>query len=955
MSTENAPGIPRSNASGRIALIIVLALAAFLRIWNFPASQEIRDWDEMGYVCNGLMAWEGLTPGWRSTPAGPQTWTGWLYAAGESGLETLRARGDKSVPGMLKPYLAIDQALFKAYEDIGPLRRLMLVISLAVAIIAIYFGYRLGAKYGGPAGGLLVGGLVAVLPLYIDLCGNAKSASDSWMFSIMAVSCAATLTGQRRCWWAGIFLGLAIASRIDMVLVLPPVLWALWDTSPGGIPWKNLLLTMAVTAAAGIIAAPFAVEGFVGLTRNAATSRAIGYWPVASPRLETLKNLAWNQGLGPLLLATIIGLLFFPSGTRRRRAVLRGLCGVDGVHDVRQSLHGHALSRRPDHRLVDLRGDRRRRAAPTSATVHYLSPSAPCCWRFHSCKRSIRSSPPRPFMCRKPPRNGSMSMFRPERRCICIPDLFRMRVLPTADSANAIWDLLSENHAWETRMKEGFDRFSLPKEFLPRALSEDNLEADRGLARRWFILGGGHSSRPRFDVRLISLSATFGLQRSNTGAAFQKTGGVVVWRTAASGMPPGLGEPYLQMDEQQRRRHLDFCLARHPREIEEMKPISLTIVMPCLNEADTLAACIKKAQLGLERAGVAGEILIADNGSTDGSQEIGTKLGARVVHVPEKGYGNALKGGIAAASGKWIIMGDADDSYDFSEITGFVKKLGEGNDLVMGCRLLRGGGKVLPGAMPFSHRWFGNPMFTLMARHMFSSRIHDVYCGLRAFTKEHYERLDLRCVGMEFATEMLIKSSINGAKIAEVPITLHPDGRKAHAPHLKTFRDGWRTLRFFMIFSPRWLFLYPGILLVLLGLIGFALAMPNVPLGGITFDAHTLLFSSLAILLGYQSILFAILAKTFAVNEGLLPEDEKFNRFFKVMYLERGLMLGAASFFAGIVLLACAVGQWWHVHFGHLDYAHTMRWVIPGFTLTALGFQTCLSSFFVSILGMKRR
>ena len=386
-----------------------------------------------------------------------------------------------------------------------------------------------------------------------------------------------------------------------------------------------------------------------------------------------------------------------------------------------------------------------------------------------------------------------------------------------------------------------------------------------------------------------------------------------------------------------------------------MKPISLTIVMPCLNEADTLAACIKKAQLGLERAGVAGEILIADNGSTDGSQEIGTKLGARVVHVPEKGYGNALKGGIAAASGKWIIMGDADDSYDFSEITGFVKKLGEGNDLVMGCRLPGGGGKVLPGAMPFSHRWFGNPMFTLMARHMFSSRIHDVYCGLRAFTKEHYERLDLRCVGMEFATEMLIKSSINGAKIAEVPIPLHPDGRKAHAPHLKTFRDGWRTLRFFMIFSPRWLFLYPGILLVLLGLIGFALAMPNVPLGGITFDAHTLLFSSLAILLGYQSILFAILAKTFAVNEGLLPEDEKFNRFFKVMYLERGLMLGAASFFAGIVLLACAVGQWWHVHFGHLDYAHTMRWVIPGFTLTALGFQTCLSSFFVSILGMKRR
>ena len=383
--------------------------------------------------------------------------------------------------------------------------------------------------------------------------------------------------------------------------------------------------------------------------------------------------------------------------------------------------------------------------------------------------------------------------------------------------------------------------------------------------------------------------------------------------------------------------------------------ISLTIVMPCLNEADTLAACIQKARLGLERAGVAGEILIADNGSTDGSIEIGEKLGARVVRVKEKGYGQALKGGIEAAQGKWIIMGDADDSYDFSDIAGFVKKLGEGHELVMGCRLPAGGGKVLPGAMPFSHRWIGNPMFTLMARHMFASPIHDVYCGLRAFTRELYDRLDLRCTGMEFATEMLIKSSLTGSRIAEVPITLHPDGRKAHAPHLKTFRDGWRTLRFFLVFSPRWLFLYPGILLVLLGLIGYAVAMPGIPIGGIRFDAHTLLFSSLAVLLGYQSILFAVFAKTFAINEGLLPVDVNLKRFFEIMYLERGLMLGGVTFVFGIALLAAAVVQWWQVHFGSLDYAHTMRWVIPGVMLTALGFQTILSSFFVSILGMKRR
>jgi glycosyltransferase involved in cell wall biosynthesis len=383
--------------------------------------------------------------------------------------------------------------------------------------------------------------------------------------------------------------------------------------------------------------------------------------------------------------------------------------------------------------------------------------------------------------------------------------------------------------------------------------------------------------------------------------------------------------------------------------------IELTILMPCLNESDTVAACIRKARLGLERAGVKGEILIADNGSTDGSIEIAEKLGARVVHVKKKGYGNALKGGIEAARAEWIIMGDADDSYDFSEIEGFVKKLREGSELVMGCRLSGGGGRVMTGAMPWSHRWIGNPMFTVMARHMFSSPINDVYCGLRAFTKDLYHRLDLRCEGMEFATEMIIKASINGAKITENPITLHPDGRKSHAPHLKTFRDGWRTLRFFLIFSPRWLFFYPGVALVLLGAAGYGVVFSGTDFHGIRFDAHTLLFASLAILLGYQSVLFSIFAKTFAVNEGLMPENTAMKRFFEVMYLERGLLVGALSLLAGVVLLLAAVAQWWSVRFGRLDYSYTMRWVIPGVTLTALGFQTILSSFFVSILGMKRR
>jgi glycosyltransferase involved in cell wall biosynthesis len=383
--------------------------------------------------------------------------------------------------------------------------------------------------------------------------------------------------------------------------------------------------------------------------------------------------------------------------------------------------------------------------------------------------------------------------------------------------------------------------------------------------------------------------------------------------------------------------------------------IEHSIIIPCLNEAETLAACIEKARLGIERSGLCGEILVADNGSQDASVQIAEELAARVIHVEKKGYGNALAGGIRAASGKWIVMGDADQSYDFSEADRFVEKFREGSELVMGCRMPSGGGRIRPGAMPFSHRWLGNPLFSRMARHMFAVPIHDVYCGLRGFTRELYDRLDLRCEGMEFATEMIIKASLYGARISEIPITLHPDGRKTQAPHLRTIRDGWRTLRFFLVLSPRWIFLVPGLFLGLLGLVGYAVALPGLKIGGVTFDAHTLLFSSLAILMGYQSVLFAICAKTFAINEGLLPKDPRIDQFFKVMYLERGLAIGSLALLAGLILLGAAVLQWKSVGFGHLDYAVTMRWAIPGATLTSLGFQTILSSFFVSVLGMKRR
>ena len=241
--------------------------------------------------------------------------------------------------------------------------------------------------------------------------------------------------------------------------------------------------------------------------------------------------------------------------------------------------------------------------------------------------------------------------------------------------------------------------------------------------------------------------------------------------------------------------------------------IELSIVIPCLNEADTLAECVEKAQRTINENRIAGEVIVADNGSTDGSQDIATRLGARIVHVPERGYGSALMGGIAAARGRFILMGDADGSYDFEEIPRFLAKLREGYDLVQGCRLPSGGGKVMPGAMPALHRWFGNPVFSMLAQRWFHSPIQDIYCGMRGFRKSHYDRLDQRCTGMEFATEMIIKSSLLGCKAAQVPITLHPDGRKVHAPHLKTFRDGWRTLRFFLLCTPRRLFLVPGVVL----------------------------------------------------------------------------------------------------------------------------------------------
>jgi len=389
-------------------------------------------------------------------------------------------------------------------------------------------------------------------------------------------------------------------------------------------------------------------------------------------------------------------------------------------------------------------------------------------------------------------------------------------------------------------------------------------------------------------------------------------------------------------------------LARSSVEVE------LSIVMPCLNEADTLATCIANAHAMIQSTSLEAEIIVADNGSIDASRSIAESLGARVVSVSRKGYGSALMAGIEAARGRFVVMGDADASYDFGETPKFLSKLREGFDLVQGCRLPSGGGTVLPGAMPFLHRWWGNPMFSALARRWFHVPIHDVNCGMRGFSKALYSSLDQRCLGMEFAVEMLIKSRLHGARIAEVPITLHPDERISHPPHLKTFRDGWRTLRFYLLYSPRWLFLIPGIILIACGLVGYGIAFPGMRINGVRFDVHTLLLASLSIICGYQAILFAIFTKVFAISEGLLPADPILVRAFRWFSLEAGLVAGLVSMLLGVALLFWAFRTWQLTGFGDLSYEVTMRRVIPGMTLTTIGFETVLSSFFLSILGMRR-
>ena len=399
---------------------------------------------------------------------------------------------------------------------------------------------------------------------------------------------------------------------------------------------------------------------------------------------------------------------------------------------------------------------------------------------------------------------------------------------------------------------------------------------------------------------------------------------------------------------------LDKADQTHPNvmPVKDSEAIELSVVMPCLNEAETLETCIRKAQRAIREANIAAEIIIADNGSSDGSQQIAERLGARVVSVKARGYGNALMGGIAAASGQYIVMGDADDSYDFGQIPKFVEQLRRGADLVMGNRF-RGG--IQKGAMPLLHRYLGNPVLTWLGRLFFGSPVGDFNCGIRGFRKDACERMGLRTTGMEFATEMIVKATLLKLPIAEVPTTLSPDGR-SRPPHLRTWRDGWRHLRFFLLYSPRWLFLYPGLVSMTVGtLLGTWLLPSPRTIGSVTVDVHTMVYAAAFVLLGFQSIAFAVFTKVFAISEGLLPPDPTLDKLFRYITLEVGLAVGTLLTLGGLATSLYAVGAWGSRHFGPLDYSYTMRLVIPAALMLTLGAQTIFASFFMSVLGLRRR
>ena len=383
-----------------------------------------------------------------------------------------------------------------------------------------------------------------------------------------------------------------------------------------------------------------------------------------------------------------------------------------------------------------------------------------------------------------------------------------------------------------------------------------------------------------------------------------------------------------------------------------MADLELTILMPCLNEAETLAFCVRQAVQAIAESGVSGEVVVADNGSTDGSQEIAVKEGARVVNVPVRGYGAALIAGIEEARGKYVMMADADASYHFEHLPRFLPKLRDGYDLVMGNRFA---GKIEPGAMPPLHKYLGNPVLSTIGRVFFNIPVRDFHCGLRAFNRESILALNLRTTGMEFASEMVVKAALAGQKLTEVPTTLSPDGR-SRPPHLRSWRDGWRHLRFLLLYSPRWLFFYPGLLLFAVGAVLSLLLLPGpLPVAGHTLDVDTLTYALGLLLIGAHITVFAVSAKVFGTQEGFLPPNPKFERMFQYITLETGVLFGCFLLLVGAVILGYAVWLWHAAGFGALSPTRMLRLTLPSATCFMLGVEAIFASFFLSLLGMKRR
>ena len=545
MKASNDQTAPPGGGSSKALLVLVLGLAALLRLMNLPGRYEIRDWDEIAYESCGLVAWEGISPGLRSVPSGPETWVGWLYAAGCSGWEILHPSREAAAPKVLKPYLAIDQALFKTYEDLSGLRRVMLAVSFAVGLAGVWGGYRLGAKYGGSAGGLLIGGLVAALPIYVELCAQTRSTSDAWMLAILAISCAATLRGAKQKWLPGVLLGLAIASRIDMVIAGPLVLWALWDNSEPGAAWKWIFATVGWTLVGAVLAAPWAVGGFLTMLRSIAMVRVLAMvFTTHSPRVATLCSLAWEEGLGPVLVATFVGVWLLPAGTRLRRGVLVAFAALmaatmfTGPYEPMR-YHGGPLIALLTCAAVAVGALLLRwpKAALALGGVLVALPLVQSVRTVLQLRAAYVPEAAAQWIDEHVPPGTVVYLH---------PGFIVRAVLPTEAAADAIWRMSASDEAWRIKLQDGLQRYSLKGTRLPRALSEDNLCADRSYCRRWFILGGGRSERPRYDVRLVAASATFGLQRTTLVKAYQETGGVVLWPVAAGGMPDGLGEPRMK-------------------------------------------------------------------------------------------------------------------------------------------------------------------------------------------------------------------------------------------------------------------------------------------------------------------------------------------------------------------------------------------------------------------------